>query len=74
VNGVSNHGRGRAENDVEKSHHGVVKREAAVASYAFGSLFIALFVTHRRGGFANECLFFKTRCSLRNRTRSRGCA
>jgi hypothetical protein len=27
VNGVSNHGRGRAENDVEKSHHvGVVKK------------------------------------------------
>jgi hypothetical protein len=22
VNGVSNHGRGRAENDVKKSHHG----------------------------------------------------
>jgi hypothetical protein len=74
MDGVSDHGRGRAENDVKKSPHGVVKREAAVVSYAFGSLFIALFVTHRRGGFANECLFFETRCSLCDWARSCGCA
>jgi len=50
------------------------RRAATEGLDALRSLFIALFVTHRRGGFANECLFFKTRCSLRNRTRSRGCA
>jgi hypothetical protein len=32
VNGVSDHGGGRAENDVKKSHHGGVKREVAAVS------------------------------------------
>ena len=27
MNGVSNHGSGRAENDVKKSHHGVVVKQ-----------------------------------------------
>jgi hypothetical protein len=39
---------------------------------ALRSLFVALFVTHRSGGFANECLFFKTRCSLCDWARSCG--
>jgi hypothetical protein len=27
MDGVSNHGRGRADNDVKKSHHGVVVKK-----------------------------------------------
>jgi hypothetical protein len=30
VNGVTNHGRGRAENDVKKSHHGGVEQDLDV--------------------------------------------